>query len=75
MARGSGAERRAVEHFAGRPYLLLFNVEMPDPPAHGFRLLYATQRPMFRNPDEHFWLYAPVSFPEATLSNAPRRSR
>jgi hypothetical protein len=54
------AERRAREHFAGRPWLLLFNVEMPDPPAHGFRLLYTNQRPIFEKTDERYWLYAPT---------------
>jgi hypothetical protein len=54
------AERRAVEHFRGRPWLLLFNVEMPDPAAHGFRLLYTNQRPIFEKPDERYWLYQPV---------------
>lgn len=51
------AEQRARQHFAGQRWLLLFNVEMPDPPAHGFRLLHVTQRP-FAYPDERFWLYA-----------------
>jgi hypothetical protein len=51
------AERRALQHFAGRDFLLLFNVEMPDPAAHGFRLLYETRRPIFEKTDEHYWLY------------------
>jgi hypothetical protein len=53
------AERRAVEHFRGRPWLLLFNVEIPDPPAHGFRLLHVTPEP-FEKTDERYWLYAPA---------------
>jgi hypothetical protein len=53
------AERLAVEHFRGRPWLLLFNVEIPDPAAHGFRLLHVTQEP-FEKKDERYWLYAPV---------------
>ena len=54
------AERRAIAHFDGRPWLLLFNVEMPDPPAHGFRLLYTNQKPIFEKTDERFWLYQPI---------------
>lgn len=54
------AELRARQHFAGRPWLLLFNVEMPDPAAHGFRLLYTNRRPIFAKKDERFWLYAPL---------------
>jgi hypothetical protein len=56
------AERRAIEHFApaGRRWLLLFNVEMPDPALHGFRLLYQTKRPVFEKKDERYWLYAPI---------------
>lgn len=54
------AELRARRHFDGRPWLLLFNVEIPEPAAHGFRLLYATRRPVFEKTDERFWLYAPL---------------
>lgn len=50
----------AQQHFAGRDYLLLLNVEMPDPPAHGFRLVYANRRPVFEKTDERYWLYAPL---------------
>lgn len=54
------AELRARRHFAGRrDWLLLFNVEMPDQQAHGFRLLHATPQP-FEKTDERFWLYAPI---------------
>ena len=53
------AEKLSVEHFHGRPWLLLFNVEMPDPAAHGFRLLHATAEP-FEKTDERYWLYAPT---------------
>ena len=53
------AERLSMDHFRGRPWLLLFNVEMPDPPAHGFRLVYVTPEP-FEKTDERYWLYAPV---------------
>ena len=53
------AEQRAREHFAGQRWLLLFNVEMPDPAAHGFRLLHVTP-PAFAYPDERFWLYQPA---------------
>ena len=53
------AEERARRHFAGREWLLLFNVEMPDPAAHGFRLLHATAEP-FEKTDERYWLYAPI---------------
>ena len=54
------AELRARQHFAGKRWLLLFHVEMPDPPAHGFRLLYRIQQPVFEKTDERYWLYAPV---------------
>lgn len=63
------AEARAKQHFAGKPWLLLFNVEMPDPSAHGFRLLYATREPVFEKTDERYWLYAPLFF---SLSRAQR---
>ncbi|MGA8806329.1 MAG: hypothetical protein WB973_00535 [Thermoanaerobaculia bacterium] len=53
------AERRSIEHFRGREWLLLFNVEMPDPAAHGFRLLHVTPEP-FEKTDERYWLYAPL---------------
>jgi hypothetical protein len=53
------AEERSRREFAGRKWLLLFNVEMPDPAAHGFRLLHATTEP-FEKTDERYWLYAPL---------------
>jgi hypothetical protein len=53
------AEERARREFAGRKWLLLFNVEMPDPAAHGFRLLHVTAEP-FEKTDERYWLYAPL---------------
>jgi len=53
------AERRSIEQFRGREWLLLFNVEMPDPAAHGFRLLHVTPEP-FEKTDERYWLYAPL---------------
>jgi hypothetical protein len=54
------AEARAREHFRGRPWLLLFNVEMPDPATHGFQLVYTNRRPIFEKTDERYWLYAPT---------------
>lgn len=54
------AELRARQHFAGKPWLLLFSVEMPNPAAHGFRLLYTNQKPIFEKTDERYWLYAPL---------------
>jgi len=60
------AERRSIEHFRGREWLLLFNVEMPDPAAHGFRLLHVTPEP-FEKTDERFWLYAPMIANSAAL--------
>jgi hypothetical protein len=54
------AEVRAREHFGRGRWLLLFNVEMPDPPAHGFRLLYATRGRVVERTDERYWLYAPL---------------
>ena len=56
----AAAELRARRHFAGWPWLLLLNVEMPEPAAHGFRLLYTNRRPIFEKTDERFWLYAPL---------------
>jgi hypothetical protein len=53
------AEERARREFAGRKWLLLFNVEVPDPAAHGFRLLHVTPEP-FEKTDERYWLYAPL---------------
>jgi hypothetical protein len=54
------AEARARQHFAGRDqWLLLLNVEIPDPAAHGFRLLHKSPEP-FEKTDEHYWLYAPI---------------
>jgi hypothetical protein len=53
------AERRSIEHFRGREWLLLFNVEIPDPASHGFRLLHVTPEP-FEKTDEQYWLYAPL---------------
>jgi len=53
------AELRAREHFGRGRWLLLFNVEMPEPAAHGFRLLHVTRMP-FAYPDERFWLYEPL---------------
>ena len=32
---------------------------MPDPAAHGFRLLHVTPEP-FEKTDERYWLYAPL---------------
>lgn len=55
------AERRAREEFAGKQWLLLFNVEMPEPEAHGFQLLYTNQKPIFEKTDERYWLYAPLT--------------
>jgi len=53
------AERRSIERFRGREWLLLFNVEMPEPAAHGFRLEHVTPEP-FEKTDERYWLYAPL---------------
>ncbi len=54
------AEERAKRQFGGRPWLLLFNVEIPDAEAHGLRLLYTNQQPIFEKTDERYWLYAPA---------------
>ena len=55
------AELRARRHFGRGAWLLLFNVEMPDPAAHGFRLVYATRQSVFEKSDERYWLYEPAS--------------
>ncbi|HEX9458405.1 MAG TPA: hypothetical protein VGA84_04630, partial [Thermoanaerobaculia bacterium] len=54
------AEERAKRQFAGREWLLLFNVEVPDAERHGFRLLYTNQQAIFEKTDERYWLYAPA---------------
>ncbi|MDP9359837.1 MAG: hypothetical protein M3P29_00140 [Acidobacteriota bacterium] len=54
------AEERARRHFGGRPWLLLFNVQIPNAEAHGFRLLYTNRQPIFEKTDERYWLYAPI---------------
>jgi hypothetical protein len=54
------AEGRAKRHFAGREWLLLFNVEIPDAKEHGFRLLYTNRDTIFEKTDERYWLYAPI---------------
>jgi hypothetical protein len=54
------AEERAKQRFAGRGWLLLFNVEIPDAERHGFRLLYTNQQAIFEKTDERYWLYAPA---------------
>lgn len=55
------AVRNAQREFAGRPYLLLLSVKMPDPERNGFRLVYATTRPVYEKTDEQYWLYAPLT--------------
>lgn len=54
------AEGRARRRFAGKPWLLLLSIEMPDPAGRGFRLLYTNHRPIFAKTEERFWLYAPL---------------
>lgn len=55
------AEDRARKFFTGRPFLLLLNVEIPQPAERGFRLLYRTSAPVFGRPDERYWLYEPLA--------------
>jgi hypothetical protein len=54
------AVENAKRHFAGTDYLLLLNVEMPNPASNGFGLLHQTSVPVFAHPDERFWLYRPM---------------
>jgi hypothetical protein len=54
------AVANAKRHFAGTDYLLLLNVEMPDPASNGFALLHQTTVPVFAHQDERFWLYRPM---------------
>jgi hypothetical protein len=54
------AVANAKRHFAGKDYLLLLNVEMPDPASNGFALLHQTSVPVFAHQDERFWLYRPL---------------
>ncbi len=52
------AVRRVTARFPDRSkVLLVLNVEMPQPEANGWRLLYHNQRRQFANFDESFWLY------------------
>lgn len=50
----------AKRFFGAKRYVLLLNVEMPDPASSGFRLLFTNREPIFEKTDEHFWLYAPL---------------
>jgi hypothetical protein len=54
------AELRSRQHFLGKRWTLLLNVEMPDPESHGYRLLYSNQIPVFEKRDERYWLYQPL---------------
>jgi len=56
------AVARAIRFFAEekKPWLLLLNVKMSFPEQRGFRLIYATHRPVFWVEDENFWLYEPI---------------
>ncbi|HUP49803.1 MAG TPA: hypothetical protein VNA04_13535 [Thermoanaerobaculia bacterium] len=60
---------RAIEHFVprGEPWLLLLNRPIPGS-GRGFRLLYATQGPVYRHRDERYWLYEWVGAGEAVSS-------
>lgn len=51
------AVARARKHFREAPFLLLLNVEMPQPEEKGFVLLSRTTERPFGYPDEQFWLY------------------
>lgn len=53
------AVENAIAKFAPReqPWLMLLNEPMPAELASSFRLVYATERPVFRVPDERYWLY------------------
>jgi hypothetical protein len=53
---------RAMRFFSAqkKPWLLLLNVKMSFPERRGFRLIYATHRPVFWVDDENFWLYQPL---------------
>ncbi|HEX8171228.1 MAG TPA: hypothetical protein VF824_11865 [Thermoanaerobaculia bacterium] len=48
----------AVQHFAGRRWLLLVDTPIASPEQYGFRLLYKTDYP-FEKQDEHYFLYDP----------------
>jgi hypothetical protein len=65
------AEQGAREHFRGGRWLLLFNVEIPEPAAHGFKLLHATREP-FAHRDEQFWLYEPSVDPARSAGSSER---
>jgi len=51
----------AGRQFAGRDYLLLLNVRMPDPAARGFALIHETPGIIIGAKDERFWLYRPLN--------------
>lgn len=50
---------RAVRHFAPKrePWLLLLNAPIPRSLTPGFRLIYANRDPVYRHPEERYWLY------------------
>ena len=55
------AVKRAKRHFLGRrDFLILLNVEIPNPASEGLALVYATRVPVFEHLDERFWLYRPA---------------
>ena len=54
------AVANAKRQFAGKDYLLLLNVEMPDPASNGFALVHGTAVTVFAHQDERFWLYRPL---------------
>ena len=54
------AEELARRGFAGKKYLLLFNVEIPDASRRGWRLVYGPRTPVFGRSDERYWIYEPV---------------
>jgi hypothetical protein len=55
------AVHRAKRHFRGRrDFLIVLNVEIPDPASEGLALVYATSVPVFEHVDERFWLYRPA---------------
>jgi hypothetical protein len=57
------AEVRVRRRFGRQPFLLLFNVEIPNPAGHGFRLLYTNRLPIYEKTDERYWLYQPLDQP------------
>jgi hypothetical protein len=57
---GEIAAVTARQQLAGKPWLLLLNMEVPFAERDNFRLVYKNQRPVYARTSEQYWLYEPV---------------